>query len=193
MDGPSVNIKFYNECIQKHREECHHQLIDMRSCSLHIIHGALRTGEIKSEWDLKHILKGTYQILRDSPARSEDYECVTVSNIYPFSFCSTRWVYGSCKLDYCYIVMYYLWIVSYNECCCTIYLTLYQRLAKQLFSFIWVVTVLIFLDLELFQLLWTQLNNCECVLVYVFVWMHNDPFKLWTKKDCWIQRIALII
>ena len=188
MDGPSVNIKFYNECIQKHREECHHQLIDMGSCSLHIIHGALRTGEIKSEWDLKHILKGTYQILRDSPARSEDYECVTVSDIYPFSFCSTRWVYGSCKLDYCYIVIYDLWIVSYNECCCTIYLTLYQRLAKQLFSFIWVVTVLIFLDLELFQLLWTQLNNCECVLVYVFAWMHNDPFKLWTKKDCWIQR-----
>ena len=45
----------------------------------------------------------------------------------------------------------------------------------------------------MFQLLWTQLSNWECVLVYVFVWMHNDPFTLWTKKSCWIQRIVLII
>ena len=43
-DGPSVNIKFYNEFIKKHREECHHQLIDMGSYSLHIIFGALPTG-----------------------------------------------------------------------------------------------------------------------------------------------------
>ena len=53
--------------------------------------------------------------------------------------------------------------------------------------------MLIFLDLEMFQLLWTQLNICECVLVYVVVWMHNDSFKQWTRKDCWIQRIVLII
>ena len=58
MDGPSVNIKFYNEFIKTHK--CHHQLIDMGSCSLHIIHGALRTGEIKSEWYSKHVLKGAY-------------------------------------------------------------------------------------------------------------------------------------
>ena len=45
----------------------------------------------------------------------------------------------------------------------------------------------------MFQLLWTQLNNCEWVLVYVFVWMYNGPFKLRTKNDCWIQRVVLII
>ena len=58
MDGPSVSINFYNEFIKTHK--CHHQLIDMGSCSLHIIHGALRTGEIKSEWYSKHVLKGAY-------------------------------------------------------------------------------------------------------------------------------------
>ena len=88
MDGPSVKV--YNEFIKKQRGEWHHQLIDMGSCNLHIIHGALHTGEIKSGWDLKHILKGAYQILHDSPARREDYECVIGSKIYPFSFCSTR-------------------------------------------------------------------------------------------------------
>ena len=70
----------------------------MGSCSLHIIHSTLRTGEIKSGWDLKQILKGAYQILYDSHARREDYECVTGSKVYPFSFCSIR--YGSFKLDY---------------------------------------------------------------------------------------------
>ena len=100
VDGPSVNIKFYNEFIKKHREDCHHQLIRMGSCSLHIIDGALHTGEIKSELDLKHILKGSYEMLHDSPARREDYECVASSKIYPLSFCSTQCVYGSCKLDY---------------------------------------------------------------------------------------------
>ena len=88
VDGPSVKV--YNEFIKKQRGEWHHQLIDMGSCNLHIIHGALHTGEIKSGWDLKHILKGAYQILHDSPARREDYECVIGSKIYPFSFCSTR-------------------------------------------------------------------------------------------------------
>ena len=60
------------------------------SCNLHIIHGVLRTGEIKFEWDLKNSLKEAYQILHDSPTRREDYECVTFSMIYPFSFCSTQ-------------------------------------------------------------------------------------------------------
>ena len=89
MNGPSVTIKFYNEFIKK-TQECHHQLIDMGSCSLHIIHGALHTGEIRSEWDLKHILKESYEMLHDSPARREDYECVTGSEMYPLSLCSTR-------------------------------------------------------------------------------------------------------
>ena len=62
----------------------------MGSCSLHIIHGVLCTGEIKSEWDLKHIVKEAYQILHNSPARSEDYECVAGSKIYPFHVCSTE-------------------------------------------------------------------------------------------------------
>ena len=57
----------------------------MGSCSLYIIHGALRLGEIKYGSNLKHILKGAYQILHDPPARKEDYECVTASKIYPFS------------------------------------------------------------------------------------------------------------
>ena len=57
----------------------------MGSCSLYIIHGAQRLGEIKYESNLKHILKGAYQILHDLPARKEDYEYVIASKIYPFS------------------------------------------------------------------------------------------------------------
>ena len=92
MDGPNVNVKFYKEYVSHLNEECHHQLLDIGSCSLHIIHGSLCTGEKKSEWELKKTLKGAYRILHDTPARREDYESVTGSKIYPFSFCSTRLV-----------------------------------------------------------------------------------------------------
>ena len=47
--------------------------------------------------------------------------------------------------------------------------------------------------LDFLRLRRNQLNNCEWVLVYLFVWMHNGSFKLRTKNDCWIQRIVLII
>ena len=44
MDQPSINWKFFN-LLQKDRvEKEQHNLIDIGSCSLHIIHGASKTG-----------------------------------------------------------------------------------------------------------------------------------------------------
>ena len=99
----------------------------MGSCSLYIIHGAQRLGEIKYESNLKH------------PQRR-------LSNItWPTSQKGRLWVCDSIK------------------------------------------------DISF------QLNNCECVLVYVFVWMHNDPFKLYPRKTVgfkelsWLFRIIVIM
>ena len=44
MDGPSVNLKFYDKLV-KFRQECElPQLINIGICGLHVNHGALKTG-----------------------------------------------------------------------------------------------------------------------------------------------------
>jgi hypothetical protein len=99
MDGPKVNHKYFNALLN-YREECElPKLIDIGSCSLHIIHGAFQTGATKSSWNVKKILKSTWQILHDSPARREDYETVTGSTTYPLAFCATRWVESKSVAD----------------------------------------------------------------------------------------------
>ena len=44
------------------------KLLDIGSCSLHIIHGAFKSGAEKNGWDIKSIFKAAYTILHDTPA-----------------------------------------------------------------------------------------------------------------------------
>ena len=74
MDGSILNLKFYNEIVQDRQENMVHSLIDIGSCSLHIVHGSFKTGAEKTGWNLKALLKGSFQILRDTPVRREDYQ-----------------------------------------------------------------------------------------------------------------------
>ena len=90
MDGSSVNLKFYNEIVQDRQENMVHSLIDIGSCSLHIVLGSFKIGAEKTGWNLKALLKGSFQILHDTPTRREDYEKVTGSSKYPLFFCATR-------------------------------------------------------------------------------------------------------
>ena len=48
MDGPSINLKFYNEIVQYRQENMVHSLIDIGSCSLHIVHSSFKTGAKKT-------------------------------------------------------------------------------------------------------------------------------------------------
>jgi len=91
MDGPSVNWKFLDMLQKKRKESELPQLINIGSCSLHIIHGALKTATESTTWNIKETLKGCWQILHESPARREDYESITGQAIYPLFFCATRW------------------------------------------------------------------------------------------------------
>ena len=91
MDGPSVNWRFYNEVVKQRQEMELHQLINIGSCGLHIIHDAFKTGVEKTEWCIKNALKGSFQILHDTPARS-DCSSIPGSDIFPLFFCATRWV-----------------------------------------------------------------------------------------------------
>ena len=90
MNGPSVNWKFLSEIQKNRNENKQHELIDIGSCGLHIIHGAFKTGAEKTDWNIKQTMKGAFQMFHDSPARREDYESITGSTVYPLFFCATR-------------------------------------------------------------------------------------------------------
>ena len=61
-------------------------------CGLHIIHGAFKTGSEATNWDLHKVLKGACTLLRDTPARRDDYVTMTGGSSYPLQFCGTRWI-----------------------------------------------------------------------------------------------------
>ena len=88
MDGPSVNLKFMQEII-KHREELEieEKMIDIGTCGLHVVHGAFKCGIESTEWKIKETLKGSHQLLHDTPARRADYVSVTQSSEYPLFLC----------------------------------------------------------------------------------------------------------
>ena len=44
MDGPGVNWAFYEKLQQKVKNECSCQILNIRSCGLHIVHGAFKHG-----------------------------------------------------------------------------------------------------------------------------------------------------
>ena len=50
MDRTSPNWKFFNLLQKDKVENKQHNLNDTGSCSLHIIHGAFKTGEERSGW-----------------------------------------------------------------------------------------------------------------------------------------------
>ena len=100
MDGPKVNLKFHRDILEKRSEDLFHSLIDIGTCSLHSVHGAVQTGvEKKTSWGIKKVLKGGFQILHNTPARRDDFVAVTGSTKYPLYFCATRWVENKLVAD----------------------------------------------------------------------------------------------
>ena len=90
MDGPIVNWYFYDEVLKNREEKELHQLINIGSCGLHIIHDSFKTGIKVADWNIYTTTKGAYQILQDSSARRGDCINVNGSNIFPLFFCATR-------------------------------------------------------------------------------------------------------
>ena len=63
MDGPNVNLKFYQELTKKRKGQMFHFLSDIGSCSLQIIHGSFKTVAEKSKWNIQELLKAVFQLL----------------------------------------------------------------------------------------------------------------------------------
>ena len=78
MDGPNTNLLFLKKLKKERIDNELNGIIDIGSCSLHIVHGAYTM--------VSHFLR------HDSPARREDYVNLTGESSYPLQFCGTRWV-----------------------------------------------------------------------------------------------------
>lgn len=71
MDGSNINLKSYEALKQECNENLFHSLIDINTCILHSVHGAIRSGLETTIWGVKRTLTGTFHLLHDSPARRE--------------------------------------------------------------------------------------------------------------------------
>lgn len=89
MDGPSVNWKFFR--LLQEDENCQN-IIDIGSCGLHVLSGALQTGHKETGWAVNDFLHGIYYLFNDSPARRGAFSSTTGCTKFPLKFCKIRWV-----------------------------------------------------------------------------------------------------
>ena len=93
MDGPNVNWKMLDLIVEdRNSNETYPNLLDVGSCSLHVVHGAFRTSMKQTGWVIDLLLKSLYSHLHETPARREDYTKMTGSEVFPLQFCGHRWL-----------------------------------------------------------------------------------------------------
>lgn len=94
MDGPNVNLKLHKLFVEDRKkiDPDLPELIDIGTCSLHVVHGALQTGIKKSNWELDQLLKSLWWLFHNTYQRRTSYTEITKSTLFPLHFCSTRWV-----------------------------------------------------------------------------------------------------
>ena len=67
-------------------------MIEIGSCSLHIVHGPFQTGATKTGWELNKVLQAMYKIFNELPARRDIYLKEGSSSNFPMKFCEPRWI-----------------------------------------------------------------------------------------------------
>ena len=95
MDGPSTNWKFLDLLNRSRAAQQLPKLLNIESSSLHILHGAFKTGSEKASWEMKSVLKASFHFLHDTPARRDIFISVTDCSVFSLYFCATRWIEDS--------------------------------------------------------------------------------------------------
>ena len=67
-------------------------LINVGSCSLHVVHSTFRSGESKTKWGIDTLQKTLHNFFDESPAKRKDCTKITGSEIFPLQFCGHRWL-----------------------------------------------------------------------------------------------------
>ena len=68
LDGPTVNLKFLHFVVKELKENKGLSLLNIGTCSFHVMHGAFQRGNKKSNWRLIETFSAMYRIFKDSPA-----------------------------------------------------------------------------------------------------------------------------
>lgn len=91
MDGPNVNIATLR-AIKQTRPDNMPQVIDIGTCSLHTVDGALRM--VDKHGGIMQLLKNAYYVFRDVPARRADYRhyADNPQADFPLKYCTSRWL-----------------------------------------------------------------------------------------------------
>ena len=77
-------IQIVFDSLQNHREELEDSsLLNLRSCELHLVHVAFKTGLQESSWDIHKILKAMGKIFQDNPAKRETYSRINETDVFP--------------------------------------------------------------------------------------------------------------
>ena len=92
MDGPNVNWKLFDSLEQDLKRESDIKFLNVGSCGLHQVHGAFQKGSKASGWAVDSFLSSCYWLLKDTPARREDFVNATDSDVMPLKFCNHRWL-----------------------------------------------------------------------------------------------------
>lgn len=93
MDGPNVNLKTL-QILQKHVQEqnsaSNKLLLDIGTCGLHTCHNAFRAGMSATGWNIDQFLSAAYNLLKDAPARREDFIVEGKAKSFPLRFVKHR-------------------------------------------------------------------------------------------------------
>ena len=93
MDGPNVNWKLLDTIAEdRSSNEQYPILLNVGSCSLHVVNGAFRNGIKQTNWEIDLLLRSLHSLFNETPARREDYTKITGSRVFPQQFCGHRWL-----------------------------------------------------------------------------------------------------
>ena len=70
IDGPNVNWNVLSLHSSYREKNEFSRLINIGSCGLHVLHGALQTGIMETDWEVNKVLHAMWKIFDESPTRN---------------------------------------------------------------------------------------------------------------------------
>ena len=95
LDGPNVNLKLFRifvDFMKKAPEPIACKILDVGTCSIHIVHNSYKTAHKKVSWTVNEFLRSCYFLLKDFPTRRAAYRRLGKSKNFPLKFCTIRWL-----------------------------------------------------------------------------------------------------
>ena len=92
MDGPAVNWRLLQLLKDVLAELTDSKLLDIGTCGIHVVHGALKSGFQASDWAIQRFIRSEFYVFRYSPACRAAFILVTQSSSFPKPFVGVRWL-----------------------------------------------------------------------------------------------------